>query len=69
MTKKINVIFESADEALTRELWERGRAFVTQTAADQQMAGSLFVKKECADKWPNAQIVCHLSNGKEIVLQ
>lgn len=69
MTKKINVIFESVDEALARELWERGRAFITQTAADHKMAGSFFVRKERADEWPNAQIVCHLSNGKEIVLQ
>lgn len=30
MTKKINVIFESTDEALARELWEQGRVFITQ---------------------------------------
>ena len=32
MTRKINVIFESGDEALARELWERGRAVPTHTA-------------------------------------
>ena len=69
MKTKITVSTMIQNEKAVWEAWEKGTAFATATAADHALAGGFFVRKAKADGWPNAQIVCPLPDGKEIVFQ
>lgn len=69
MKTRITVSTLIQNEKAVRETWEKGAAFATATAGDHALAGGFFVRKAKADGWVDAQIVCLLPDGKEIVLQ